>query len=101
MTNREKTPDTGVQQQIPTTQLVWSSRPEWGSPGLTYRAETTIGSTRYSFVVDQVRKGDWVARGWANGEMFFYRDRAAARTLKAMKALASDEVARLLAEDGQ
>lgn len=64
--------------------LTWTSKPEWGSAGNTYRAEVTLDNGDvWKFAVDQPRKGYWVARGWVNGDMKFYRED---HTMKGAKA---------------
>jgi hypothetical protein len=71
--------------------LTWTSKSEWGSVGNTHRASIELDNgDRWSFVVDQPRKGYWTARGWradagttGSGDMVFYRED---RTLKGAKA---------------
>lgn len=75
--------------------ITWTSKKAWGAVGLTHRATVTVGGIGYHFVIDQPSKGDWVARGWKDGDFFFYRDRATARTLSAMKDEVSLAVAGL------
>lgn len=71
--------------------LTWTSKSEWGSVGNTHRASITLDNgDRWSFTVDQPRKGYWTARGWradrdttGSGDMVFYRED---RTMKGAKA---------------
>lgn len=72
--------------------ITWTSKKEWGAVGLTHRATVTVDGIVYHFVIDQPSKGDWVVRGWKDGDFFFYRDRATARTLAAMKDLVADVI---------
>lgn len=64
--------------------LNWTSEDVWGSLGRTHyaTAELDNGDT-WKFTVDQPSKGHWVARGWRNGDMKFYRED---RTMKGAKA---------------
>lgn len=64
-------------------EISWTSEKVWGAVGLTHHTGITIGEDTWSFTVDQPRKGFWVARGWRNGHLSFYRD--GARTLTAAK----------------
>ena len=74
--------------------LTWTAKKEWGSVGMTHRAQITLdnGDT-WRFVVDSPRKGVWTARGWRadadqtaagrTGDMVFYREDT---TMKGAKA---------------
>lgn len=74
----------------------WTKRKEWGAQGLTHRLHVVIGDDEYSFAVDQPSKGQWVGRGWRNGDLFFYRDsNGAPRTLAGMKELVERQVCEL------
>lgn len=64
--------------------LSWTAGDVWGSVGRTHyaTAELDNGDT-WKFTVDQTSKGHWVAHGWRNGAMNFYRED---RTMKGAKA---------------
>lgn len=88
--------DTAKQQ--PEAPLTWSAKKEWGSVGMTHRADVTLDNgDRWSFVVDSPYKGLWIARGWqltaqdaadgrtGSGDMKLYREDT---TMKGAKAQA-------------
>ena len=77
-------------------ELTWTSKKVWGAVGLTHHTEVTIAGAHYAFTVDQPRKGQWIARGWRNGDMFYYRDEAKGRTLTGAKGMVDGEVGRLM-----
>jgi hypothetical protein len=71
----------------------WTKRKEWGAVGLTHRLRVVIGDVEYSFAVDQPVKGQWVGRGWRNGDLFFYRaGDGAPRTLAGMKEVVERQI---------
>jgi hypothetical protein len=76
--------------------LTWTAKKEWGSEGNTHRASVTLDNgDQWSFVVDQPRKGYWVARGFrkaaadvadgrtGGGDMVFYRESTTMKDAKA------------------
>ena len=76
--------------------LTWTAKKEWGSVGMTHRATIALDNgDRWSFIVDQPRKGQWTARGFrmdaqdaadgrtGSGDMVFYREDT---TMKGAKA---------------
>jgi hypothetical protein len=80
------------------SEIKWTSEKVWGAVGLTHHAEVMIAGARYTFTVDQSRKGQWIARGWRDGNMFFYRDAladGAPRTLTGMKEQVERQIGEL------
>lgn len=77
-------------------EIAWTSEKMWGAVGLTHRTEVTIAGARYTFTVDQPRKGQWIARGWRDGDLFYYRDQPSGRTLAGAKAGIERQVGELL-----
>lgn len=88
--------DTAKQQ--PEAPLTWSAKKEWGSVGMTHRADVTLDNgDRWSFVIHSPYKGLWIARGWqltaqdaadgrtGSGDMKLYREDT---TMKGAKAQA-------------
>lgn len=75
--------------------IKWDRKKVWGAVGMTHYAEVAIGGNVYRFTLDQVRQRQWMARGWVNGSLFFYRDSSHARTLTAMKDLVAAHVGEL------
>lgn len=77
--------------------LVWTRHKHWGSVGMTYRAEVTVGGSDYWFAVDQPWKGEWAGRGWKadDPEYFNYR---MARTAKGARQAMQDIVDNLVNE---
>ena len=76
-------------------ELDWTSKGAWGVVGKMHSTDVIVGDDSYYFVVNQPRKGYWVARGWKNGESCLHRD---GNTLTRMKGLVADVVAGLRAE---
>lgn len=62
--------------------ITWVTRKTWGTIGRIHITEVVIGDHTHKFIIDQPRKGYWVARCWTNGTHTLYRD---GRTLAEMK----------------
>lgn len=63
--------------------LTWNRKKEWGSDGMTHRAEATAGHDKWHFVVDHPSSGGpWQARGWCNEDFAMY---AEGRTMRDAK----------------
>lgn len=88
--------DTAKDTDTTTPALTWTSQTRWGYAS-TYRAEPLDDG--WYFLAQLPRKGaSWEVRGWGPDGEYFFRD---ARTLKAVKQLAEERLARYRASQPQ